>query len=53
MIEVFLIGWILTWFGLDHLVIEGINQLCNTNYNVAVYWFIIFIIAIIVQIKGN
>jgi len=51
MIEVFLLGWVLTWFGIDDLVVEGINQLCNVNYSIAIYWFIIFIVAIIMQLK--
>lgn len=53
MLGVFFIGWMLTWFGVDDLIVDGINQLCNTNYNLAVYWLIIFILAIIVLIKGD
>ena len=29
-----LFGWILTWFNIDTLVVNGINQVFNTDYNV-------------------
>ncbi len=50
MLVTIIIGWILTWFNLDNIVVEAINQICNTNYTVAIYWLAIFIVAIIVGI---
>lgn len=50
MLGTLILGWILTWFNLDNIVVEAINQVCNTNYTVVVYWLIIFVLAIIVGI---
>lgn len=47
-----IIAWILTWFDLDKLLITGINEIFNSNYTVAIYWLIAFIIGVIVHIKG-
>lgn len=37
MIETLIIAWILTWFNLDNILVDAINQICNTDFNVAVY----------------
>lgn len=50
MIVTMIIGWILTWFNLDNIFIEAINQIFNTNYTTAVYWLLLFIIGLIVMI---
>lgn len=46
-------AWILTWFSLDNLIVTGINEIFSTDYTVAVYWLIAFIIGIIVTIKES
>lgn len=51
MIGTLLLGWILTWFELDNLIIAGINQIFNKNYTTAVYWLLFFIIGLIIEIK--
>ncbi len=53
MIGTLIVAWILTWFDLDELIISGINEIFNTNFTVAVYWLIAFIIAVIVCVLGN
>ena len=51
MVFTLIIAWILTWFNLDNLIVDAINQICNTEFTVAIYWFIAFIIGVIVYIK--
>ncbi len=51
MIFTLIIAWILTWFNIDNLIVDAINQICNTDFTVAVYWLIAFIIGVIVYIK--
>lgn len=53
MLWTLIIAWILTWFSLDNLIISGINELFNTNFTVAVYWLIAFIIGAIVYIADR
>ena len=53
MLWTLIIAWILTWFSLDNLIISGINELFNTNFTVAVYWLIAFIIGTIVYIADK
>lgn len=48
MLSTMIVGWILTWFSLDDLIVEGINQIFNTNYTIAVYWLLFFIIGLII-----
>lgn len=48
MVSTMIVGWILTWFSLDDLIIEGINQIFNTNYTIAVYWLLFFIVGLII-----
>lgn len=48
MLSTIIVGWILTWFSLDDLIVEGINQIFNTNYTIAVYWLLFFIVGLIV-----
>ncbi len=50
MIGTMIIAWILTWFGLDNLIITGINEIFNTDFTVAIYWLIFFIIGAIICI---
>lgn len=53
MIGTMIIAWILTWFSLDDLIITGINEILNTNFTVAVYWLVVFIISAIIKIFEN
>ena len=50
MIWTLIISWILTWFSIDDLIITGINELLKTDFTVALYWLIAFIIGAIVYI---
>lgn len=50
MIGILIIGWILTWFQLDNILIDAINQILNTNFTTAIYWLIFFIIGLFVMI---
>ncbi len=50
MLWTLIIACILTWFSLDKLIISGINEIFNTDFTVAVYWLIAFIIGAIVYI---
>lgn len=52
MISTLIIAWILTWFNLDNILVDAINQICNTEFTVAIYWLIAFIIGVIVYIKN-
>lgn len=51
MIGTLIIAWILTWFNLDSILIDAINQIFNTEFTIAIYWLIAFIIGVIVHIK--
>lgn len=53
MIWTLIVAWILTWFSLDEYIITGINEIFNTDFTVAVYWLIAFIIGVIVYIGEN
>ena len=50
MLWTLIVAWILTWFSLDNLIISGINEILNTDFTVAVYWLIAFIIGATVYI---
>lgn len=50
MLNTIILGYILTWFNFDNFVIEGINQIFNTDFTIAVYWLIIFCLGILVKI---
>ena len=50
MIWTLIISWILTWFSIDDLIITGINELFNTDFTVALYWLIAFMIGVAVHI---
>lgn len=52
MVFTLIIAWILTWFNLDNLIVDAINQIYNTEFTVAIYWLIAFIIGVIVYIKN-
>lgn len=47
MLNTLITGWILTWFELDNILIEALNQIFNTNFTVSVYWLMFFIIGAI------
>lgn len=53
MIWTLIISWILTWFGIDDLIITGINELFNTDFTVALYWLIAFTISVIIYIVNE
>lgn len=50
MLETIIIGCILTWFNLDNLFVQAINQIFNTEYTTAIYWLLFLIIGLIVKI---
>lgn len=50
MIGTLIIAWILTWFNLDNILIDAINQIFNTEFTVAIYWFIALIIGAVVYV---
>lgn len=41
-IDAMILAWILSWFNLDNILIDAINQILNTNYTTAVYWLLFF-----------
>lgn len=49
MIGTMIVAWILTWFNLDNILVNAINQILNTDYTTAIYWLLFFIIGIIVM----
>lgn len=51
MFTILIVAWILTWFDIDNLVIDGLNQILNTNFTTAVYWLFFFVIAVISLLK--
>ncbi len=51
MFTILIVAWILTWFDIDILVIDGLNQILNTNFTTAVYWLFFFVIAVISLLK--
>lgn len=53
MIWTLIISWILTWFSIDDLIIAGINELFDTDFTVALYWLIAFIIGAVVYIADK
>lgn len=50
MITTIILGWILTWFSLDKMFVQAINELFNTNYTVAIYWLLFLIAGFIVML---
>lgn len=50
MIEIMTLAWILSWFNLDDILIDAINQILNTNYTTAVYWLLFFAAGLIATI---
>ena len=50
MIETMILAWILSWFNLDNILIDTINQILNTNYTTAVYWLLFFAAGLIATI---
>lgn len=51
MLAALILAWILTWFDLDTILINAINQIFNTDFTTAVYWLLFFIIGLIVKLK--
>lgn len=51
MLVTLILAWILTWFDLDTILINAINQIFNTDFTTAVYWLLFFIIGLIVKLK--
>ena len=50
MINTMIVGWILTWFNLDDIITEGINQIFNTNYTTSIYWLMFFVVGLILLV---
>ena len=42
-----IIAWILTYFGLDTILISAINEVAGKDYSTNVYWLIAAIIGVI------
>lgn len=53
MLDTLIVGWILTWFDLDNILIDALNQIFETNYTVSIYWLFLFIIGAFVTIIEN
>lgn len=51
MLATLILAWILTWFNLDNILVDAINQIFNTDFTTAVYWLLFFIIGIILELK--
>ena len=51
MISTMLFAWILTWFNVDVLVINEINNIFNTSFTTATYWAIFILIGIMRHFK--
>ena len=47
MISTMLFAWILTWFSVDTLIINEINNIFNTSFTTATYWAVFILIGII------
>ena len=50
MIDAMILAWILSWFNLDNILVDAINQILNTNYTTAVYWLLFLVIGLIATI---
>ena len=50
MLGTMIVAWILTWFNLDNLFIEAINQIFNVEFNTAIYWLLFLIVGIVIRI---
>ena len=53
MIETLILGWILTLFDLDVILIDAINQIFKTDLNTSIYWLAFIVIGIIAHITGK
>ena len=47
MISTLIVGWILTLFNFDVIIIDAINQIFNTDFNTSIYWLAFLIIGLI------
>lgn len=50
MLGVLILGWFLTLFNVDTLLVSGLNELLGTSFSTNIYWLIIIVIALIVYI---
>lgn len=53
MISALITAWILTWFDLDVIIIDAINQIFNTSFTTSVYWLAFLIIGLIGSILNK
>ena len=53
MLNTLIVGWILTWFDLDNILIDALNQIFETDYTVSIYWLVLFVIGAFVSIVEN
>lgn len=53
MLNTLIVGWILTWFDLDNILIDALNQIFETDYTVSIYWLALFVIGAFVSIIEN
>lgn len=51
MLATLILAWILTWFDLDTILINAMNEILNTDFTTAVYWLLFFIIGLTVKLK--
>lgn len=49
-VSTLLLAWLLSLFSLDEILIKGINQILNTNFDISVYWLTFFLVGAIIQI---
>jgi len=47
LLSALLFAWVLSWFGFDHLVTKGIEELLHANVTVASYYLIAAVLGII------
>lgn len=47
-----LLAFILSGFGLDQTLIEGVNELFHTDFTVSVYWLAFFLVGVILLIEA-
>lgn len=51
MIGGLIIAWILSWFNVDDILIQAINEIFNTNFTTAVYYLVAVILGAISNIE--
>jgi hypothetical protein len=45
-----LLAWILSWFGVDRIIIDGVNELFKLNIGIAGYYVLFAIVGIITHV---